>query len=220
MMHVPDLPNFVPAAVLGLLALAAALWFVNRRASPLLPVGALSLDQTIRDIKAELMRLEADPGPRLGLTLSAVKIELQLRETERQTGTAGLAVPVFKAAEVTAGRGLSQDQGSKVTIVLAPPPDRMTLSADGPAPALRFADLLIAARTSLAAAMDSEPRLDARSIEVKVDFVLVSDASAGAEVTVKVVSIGTETTRSLSTGNAVTLSYASPAHAGTEAPAP
>lgn len=220
MMQAPDLSDLLPSAVLGLLVLAAALWFVNRRAAPPLPVGALSLDQAIRDIKAELMRLEADPGPRPGLTLCAVKIELHLRETERQTGTAGLAVPVFKAAEVTAGRGLSQDQGSTVTIVLAPPPDRMTLSAEGPAPALRFADLLIAARTSLAAAMDSEPRLDARSIEVKVDFVLVSDACAGAEVTVKVLGIGTETTRGLSIGHAVTLSYANPAHAGPAAPAP
>lgn len=213
MMHGSELWQLVVAAAFGLLALAAALWLVNRKVAPALPVGDLSLDQTIRDIKQELVRLEADPGPRLGLALSEVKIELQVREAEKQTGSAGLAVPVFKAAEVTAGASLSQDQGSKVTIVLAPPPDRMALSADRQTPALRFADLLIAARASLAAAMDSEPRLDPKSIEVKVDFVLVSEANAGAKVKVKVLSIATGTTRSLTSGNTVTLTYLNPAFA-------
>lgn len=204
--------RYAVAAIIALVAFKGALWIVNRVAKSPAPVSAFSLDRTISDIKAELTKLEATPGAPLGLKLSEVKIALQVSQTDAKTSSAGLSVPVFSAADIKGGAGWSWEQGSKVTIVLVPPADRSVLSTDTGS-ALKFADLLGAVRESLRKAMQNEPRLDAKSIEVELAFVLVTDTSAGAEVKVQLLSLEVGSTQKSTAGNTVTLTYQNPAYA-------
>lgn len=206
------------AVIAGMLIYAGLPAVISQIRPPAAPIAGFSLDQTIADIKRELVRVENDTGPRLGLDLESVKIELQLKQADERSAGLGLAVPVFTEAALKAGTIASSEESSKLTVVLVPPTGRVTLSTDA-APRINFADLLIAARTSLVAAMDSEPALDAKSIELQIGFVLVQTTSGSASVKAAVISAEAGTKLSATAGNTVTLSYANPAYAKEAKPA-
>ncbi|MGC4074328.1 MAG: hypothetical protein QM760_17810 [Nibricoccus sp.] len=212
-MNIPtDYWRYAIAVIVALVGFKVALWIISRASKPPSPIASFSLDQTISDIKAELAKLEAEPGAPLGLRLTEIEIALQLSQTEEKTSSAGLSVPVFNETEITGNASWSWEEGSKVTIVLAPPADSIVLSA-GSKPALKFADLLISVRESLRKAMQNEPRLAAKSIELELAFVLVAETSAEANVKVQLVSLGVGRTQKSTTGNTITLTYENPAFA-------
>ena len=200
------------AIIVALVAFKGALWIVNRASKPPAPIASFSLDQTITDIKTELARLEAQPGAPLGLRLTEIEIALQLSQAGEKTAGAGLSVPVFSEAALTANTTSSWEEGSKVTIVLAPPADSSVLST-GAKPSLRFADLLGSVRESLRKAMQDEPRLDAKSISLELSFVLVAGTAIGADVKVQLLSLGIGRTQTTTAGNTLTLTYRNPAYA-------
>ena len=169
-------------------------------------VRTLSLRETVGDIKKELQALEDTPGPSLDLVLSEVRIELLVREESSDTGTLELAVPVFASNVVDVDLERSTASSSRISVVLAPPDGTQTLSTNTQT-TIKFSRLLSAIRRALHDAVDVEPRLDAKSIEVEIGFILLDGGSVGASVEAKVVTadVGSSWTRSNS--NTVTLSY-------------
>ena len=174
-------------------------------------ISTLSLRKTVGDIKSELRRFRNTPGPQLNLILSEVKIELLIREESSETGTLELIVPVFHDTAGEAGQGRSTAAGSRVTVVFVPPNETETLSVDDQT-TIRFSNLLHAVRSALHDAMDAEPRLDAKSIEVEISFVLLSSSSVGAVVEAKVVAVDVGSSWTRTNSNTITLSYVSPDH--------
>ncbi len=211
--------RYAVAVIIAIVAFTGALWILNRTVKPPAPVSTFSLDQTISDIKTELKNLETGSGAPLGLKLSEVKIALQVSQEEGKNTDASLSVPVFSSAEIKASAGNSWEQGSKVTLVLVPPAESPLLSVP-PRSVLKFADLLRGVRESVRTAMQNEPRLDAKSIEVELAFVLVTEDSAGAEVKVELLSLGVGRTQKSTAGNTVTLTYENPAYVAKDAGKP
>ena len=202
--------RLVIATVIALVVFGLALHALNRIAKPLARVSSFPLEDTLSDIKRELQKLENLPGPALGLTLSEVKITLMVQEDDTRSGAATLAVPVFDKSALKATGKQATKTGSKVTVALAPPKGSQVLSADRKT-TVNFADLLASTRTALQRSMTTEPRLDAKAIDVEISFVLVAGESRDASVDAKIVSIGATSDWQLTHSNTVMLKYVNPA---------
>jgi hypothetical protein len=199
------------AVCIGIVAFSIALYFLNR-GSKLDPVVAgFSLDATIDDIKRQLQQLEDTPGTRLGLKLSEVKVSLSVQEAKGADSSVNLTVPVFDEAAIGRASETTANFGSKVTVILVPPKGGVVLSSAAKTTIL-FADLLASTREALHDAMESEPKLEAKEIEVELAFVLTAKRSDTVSVKAKVLSAGDSSSREDGRSNTVTLKYINPAY--------
>ena len=197
------------ALAVALVAAGLAYVLITRAGRPAPVVGSFSLEATISGIKRELQRLENTPGPTLGLVLSEVKVALIVQSNESLSSEFGLSLPVFDETKVGVGDTVAGQTGSKVTVVLVPPRGSQVLSADG-ARDIRFAELLVSAREALQRSMENEPRLEAKSIEVDLAFVLTAERADSASVKLKVVSVGLSLDHKSTSSNSITLTYLNP----------
>lgn len=199
--------------VLGVLIIALGFFTVLLRRGREVSAEAASsfpLEETIAAIKQELLVVENTPGDRLGLSLKEVKIVLSVQQDQEISGSAKLSVPVFSKSVLESGAKVVETSSSKVSVVLVPPKPERTLR-DRPRPPIRFAELFIATREALARAMETEPPLDAKSVDIDLSFVLVQETSAGATVEAMVLTLGAKAGVKDTGANLITLKYANPA---------
>lgn len=215
----PDFYRHAIAVIVAALAYGGTLYLVGRASGALLPFSTLSLEQVIGQIKRELHELENTPGPTLGLLLDEVTVVLHVQREDARLSDATLTVPVFDESKLTASSSTTRADGSKVTVVLVPPEGTQTLSTP-PGPRIEFSDILVATRESLQKSMQSEPRLDAKSIVVELSFVLTAANSSSSAVKAKVISVDGSTAGKDTSSNTITLKYSNPRYlAKSRAPA-
>lgn len=205
----PESYRFFLALSAAVIAFSVVYYLVNRPSKPQSVVSSFSLEETISGIKRELQKLEDTPGQTLGLILNDVKIALFVQEEFADSGDVSLTVPVFDEAKLNTSDTLGAQTGSKVTVDLAPPRGSQVLSASGDG-RIEFADLLVATREALQRSMQNEPKLEAKSIEVELAFVLTAKRTDSASVKAKVVSIGISSEHKGTSSNTITLIYSNP----------
>jgi hypothetical protein len=203
-----DLFRLAMIGIVGLIAAGATAEVFDRltKHSPI--VGTMSLEELIGGIKSELGRFANVPGPPLGLDLTEVEITLSI---DRELGTTiegKFGVPVFDELSLSRSMASIDQRTSKVTVVLVPPNGSQTMSTGQPK--IEFANLLGEVRRQLQAAMASEPRLDTKSIEVDLGFVLTAKRTDKIGVKVQVIGIGAERATSEKSGNTILLKYKNP----------
>ncbi len=197
------------ALAVALIAAGMAYMLIARARKPAPVVGSFSLEDTISGIKRELQRLENTPGPTLGLLLTEVKVVLFVQRQETSSSEFGLTLPVFDETKFGVDDTATGQVGSKVTVALVPPRGSQVLSVDN-AGSIQFAELLMSAREALHRSLANEPRLEAKSIEVDLAFVLTAESSDSASVKVKVVSVGLSADSKSTSSNSITLTYLNP----------
>ena len=170
----------------------------------------IALRRALIDIKRELKVFGDTPGRELGLELTGVEIELLIGESSRNSSSVELVVPVFSDNGLGTQVEQFSESGSKITILLAPPQGSQTLSAPEQS-VIQFSQLLSAIRETLRDVLKSEPVLIARAVEVELNFVLVTEASASAGVQAKVVTVSAGRAWARTNSNRITLSYVNPA---------
>jgi hypothetical protein len=185
-----------------------ALWLKPRAPAPPMPYA---LNEAISDIKRELQLFENAPGEPLGLRLSEAEVSLKLTRNDSRTVEAGLAVPVFSTVEAARSVARSVEHASTVKVVLAPPQQSVVLSTPDER-RIAFASLLLAVREALREGMANEPRLDVKTIELTIAFVLVSTTEDSAGVTAEVLSISGEGKTAETEANTIKLTYVNPAY--------
>lgn len=124
-------------------------------------ITALTLEETITDLKKELAELADIPGPSLDLELGDIKIELTTQRDKNDSSKLALSVPVFKSAVLSSEAEDKATQGSKITVVFAPPKGGVVLSSET-SEGLDLSDLVLAARAALIAAAEQPPALTPR----------------------------------------------------------
>lgn len=203
-----DMVRLVVMAIAGLVAAGAAAALYDRFTAHPAVLRGMSIEELVAGVKTELRRLQNVPGPPLGLELSEVALTMSI---DRERGTSGegkLVVPVFDELMLSKKTATTDHRSSKVSIVLVPPKGSEILSSDKPT--IEFADLLLEVRRQLQATMASEPRLDAKSIQVDLGFELTAKRTDKAAVKVSVLGLDAERTASDKSGNTIVLKYANP----------
>lgn len=211
-----DLTAFISVIAVALLVIGAYLRFGRRQ--PVQAVMTYSLSQAIADIKAELRKLEDGEGSWPDLTLGEIKIELLVQEDTSQSANASVGVPVFPVASVTSSAGWDTTKSSKVGVTLVPPkPTKGFAPEDAVFEAkIEFASLLKAIRRQLVDAMGTPPRLDTKSVELVLNFLLVVENKQTGKIEVKLAneksgpSAGVDLSSKNTSSNTVTLKYVNP----------
>ena len=138
----------------------------------------IALRRTLIDIKRELKVFGDTPGRELGLELTGVEIELLIGESSRNSSSVGAGgASIFRQRTWHPGGAIQRNRDPSNTILLAPPQGSQTLSAPEQS-VIQFSQLLSAIRETLRDVLKSEPVLIARAVEVELNFVLVTEASA------------------------------------------
>jgi hypothetical protein len=208
-MTLPDVGRFALPLVVAVLGFIIAYYLLNRDAGKSLIVTTYSLEDAISEIKRELAKLENTPGARLGLELGEVEIKLAVQDAATRSSEAGLALPVLDEGRLGASAKTIEHTGSTVTVVLVPPQGSPLFSALEVSQ-LAFAGLLISTRSALHNAMANEPKLEAKSIKIVIDFVLTATRSNTANVKAKVLSVGLANEQTAVKGHSLTLTYKNP----------
>lgn len=178
--------------------------------SPVSDVTALSLEETIADLKNELGELADIPGPSLGLELGDIKLELTTQRDKTDSTKLALAVPVFKSTALSSETEDQLTQGSKITVVFAPPKGGVVLSGDA-SDGLDLSDLVLAARAALIATGDQPPDLAPKKIDIELNFVLVRSKTDEAKIEAHVIELGGGSAAVRKNGNKLSLSFINPA---------
>jgi len=215
MMHLPEFYRLIIAAILGVLIFGFALQFLKRFAEPAASVASFSLEDTLSDIKTELQKLENAPGQSLGVELSEIAVTLLVQSIDTKSTSAALAVPVFSESALNASKERVATGASTITVVLVPPKGLQTLSAAART-TINFSDLLIATREALQRSLENEPKLDAKSVELKLHYSLVATKTDAASVKAQVLNIGSTSDFQATNSNTITLTYTNPAYAKKE----
>lgn len=208
--------------VFSLAVAAVAFWAAYDLAYPRLfpepvsDVSAVSLEETIADLKNELVELGDIPGPSLGLELDDVKIELTTQRDKSESSSAGLAVPVFKSATLSSETVGKVTQGSKVAVVFAPPKGGVVLAGES-AEGLDLSELVLAARSAIIATSAQPPELTPKKIDVELNFVLVRSSKTAGKIEAHVIELGGGSEAVRNNGNKLLLSFANPAFKKDEA---
>lgn len=203
-----DMLRLMFMAIAAIVAAGVAGALYDRFNTHPLVLRGMNVEELVVGVKTELRRLQNIPGPSLGLELSEVALTLSVAREDGTSGDGKIVVPVFDELQVSSKTATSDQRSSKVSIVLVPPKGSETLSTDKPT--IQFADLLIEVRRQLQATMASEPRLDAKSIQVDLGFELTAKRTDTAAVKVRVLSLGAERSTSEKNGNTIVLKYANP----------
>ena len=208
--------QFIFSLAAALIAFWATHSYIYPALFPALPekVSSLSLEETIAEIKRELIQIGQVPGETAGLALKDVAIELTAQR-DNKTGISGeLVVPVFKEASMKGEGSGRLSTGSKISVVFNAPPGQELLTSVKPG-SLDLSELVLEARKALlsAKAEASGPELTPKSVDIEVNFVLVKGKSVGAGVKAYIVNIGASSEQIDTGGNKVTLHYRNPAFA-------
>ena len=178
--------------------------------APVADVTALSLEETIADLKNELGELADIPGPSLGLKLGDIKIELTTQRDKSDTAKLALAVPVFKSTALSAETEDKLTEGSKITVVFAPPKGGVVLS-DNASESLDLSDLVLAARAALIATAEQPPALTPKKIDIELNFVLVRSKTNEGKIEAHVIELGGGSAAVRKNGNKLVLSFSNSA---------
>ncbi len=172
-------------------------------------VSGFSLEQTIREIKLELVRISATPGDTAGLVLSDVNVELLTQNDSKGEFSGGLTVPVLKASSLEGKSALMLSQGSKMTLSFDAPSGTELLAAPAMSQ-LDLSELVLNARNALISTQAEGPELIPKSVQIEVSFVFVKDKSTSTGIKAHVVSIGSTSSVTETGANKITLKYANP----------
>jgi len=175
--------------------------------TPVAEVKALSLEETIVDLKNELVDLADIPGPNLDLELGDIKLQLTTQRDKIDSSKVALAVPVFNSTALSSGTENNVTQGSKITVVFAPPKGGVVLSS-GDSDGLDLSDLVLAARAALIATAEQPPALVPKKIDIELDFVLVQSSANAGHIEAHVITLGGGSEAISKNGNKLVLSFA------------
>ena len=175
-----------------------------------LTATSFPLEDTIIEVKQELVKLANTPGTPLGLRLDEVEIILMVDTVITDSNVNKLKVPVFKESAIKANSFISHKSASKISLVLVPPDGSQTLSTTEKKQQFNFSELLIHTRKSLELAIQEEPPLEAKSIEVEINFIFSRNQDVGATIDVQVLSVGAERSGQDSTSNSIKFTYVNP----------
>jgi hypothetical protein len=203
-----DLFRIAVIGIVGLVAAGTTAAVYDKLTTHSAIVRTMSIEELIGEIKSELRRFANVPGPPLGLDLAEVEITLAVDREIGTTAEGTFGVPVFDELSMSRSTSNVEQQTSKVVVVLMPPKGSQIMSAGQPK--IEFANLLGEVRRQIQSSMTSEPRLDAKSIEVSLGFVLTAKRTDKIAVKVKVLGIGAEEDSSEKSGNTIVLKYENP----------
>lgn len=202
--------------VFSLAIAAAAFWAAYEVAYPWLfpapieEVTAVSLEETITDLKSELVELADIPGPNLGLELGDIKIDLTTQRDKNESASLALAVPVFKSTALSSETEGKVTQGSKVSVVFAPPKGGVVLAGET-TDGLDLSELVLAARAAIISTAEQPPELTPKKIDIELNFVLVQSSTNAGKIEAHVIELGGGSEAVQKNGNKLVLSFANPA---------
>lgn len=170
------------------------------------PVAQATLAEVISAVKRELAAAEGEAGPRAGLVLDEVEIELSVTRSRTAGGKLSVGVPVL-GVELGGGGALTDKHASKVKVVLAPPAPSLLLR-DGGIGDLGIAAAIVDIRSQLVAGLEEEPRLVPKKAEYHLEFAVERAGGPTGKVTFLVVSVGGEGKWTGAATNRIKLSFA------------
>lgn len=202
--------------VFSLAAALVAFWITHSYVYPALfreapkEIAGLSLEKTIREIKAELAEIGRAPGKTAGLVLKDVKVAFTAQRDDKATASGTLVVPVFEETALTADRSLKISRGSKITVVFQPPTGQELLASERDGQ-LDLSELVLSARNALLSTQGEAPNLTPKSVDIEVLFIFVKSSTTSAGIKAHVVSIGAASEEVETGGNTIILQYRNPA---------
>lgn len=172
---------------------------------PAATLAGVSLEDTIRSLKRELAEIGGRPGETAGLHLGDVVIELSTQRDVKETGSAGIKVPVFTEAEIKAEVAMKQSAATKTTLTLQAPSGTVLLERDPEV--LDLSEIVLSVRQALLATVAEKPELKPKSAEIKVSFVIVKTTGASAGLKAFVVNSLASSSDERTFGNTITLKF-------------
>lgn len=172
-------------------------------------VTGIPLEEIIVDLKVELTELAGIPGPSLGLELGDIKIELTAQSDKRENASLALVVPVFKSAKFSSETQDKVTEGSKVTVVFAPPEGGVVLAGET-SEGLDLSDLVLASRAALITAAAQPPALTPKKIDIELNFVLIRSRNNVGKIEAHVIELGGGSEAVRKNGNKISMSFSHP----------